>query len=77
MGRAWIKTNVGREAVRTMHLSTEEFGVYEILRRHRVEHGQMPTTEDAIAKAARVSLERWQAMRDVILPLLDSVECSS
>ncbi|MGO4841244.1 DUF1376 domain-containing protein, partial [Rhizobiaceae sp. 2RAB30] len=45
-----MKTYIGDEAAVTGHLTAEEFGAYERLRRHYWQHGGLPDDEARLTR---------------------------
>lgn len=66
----WMKVYIGTEMARTAHLTPEEFGAYERLRRHYWQHGNLPDDADRLARTAGIDAERWQEMASAIGSLL-------
>lgn len=69
---AWMKTYIGTETAVTSHLTAEEFGAYERLRRHFWQHGGLPEDDDRLARITGLSLLRWQELASAIVPLIAS-----
>ncbi|MBX5268626.1 YdaU family protein [Rhizobium sp. NLR17b] len=67
----WMKTYVGDEAAATVHLSRDEFGAYELLRRYYWQHGCLPNDDDRLARIARATPDEWKNLRPVIEILFD------
>lgn len=67
---AWMKTYIGDEAAVTGHLTAEEFGAYERLRRHFWQHGDLPDDETRLARVTGMEVSRWNEMANAIIPLL-------
>lgn len=66
---AWMKTYIGDEAALTGHLTPEEFGCYERLRRHYWQHNSIPDEEGRLIRITGVDPDRWPAIRSAIEPL--------
>lgn len=66
---AWMKTYIGDEAALTGHLTAEEFGAYERLRRHYWQHGALPPDDARMIRVTAIDQERWPAVWDAIAPL--------
>lgn len=66
---AWMKTYIGDEAALTGHLTAEEFGAYERLRRHYWQHGGLPLDDVRLMRITLVSPDRWGDVRSVICEL--------
>ncbi|MBA8845689.1 uncharacterized protein YdaU (DUF1376 family) [Ochrobactrum sp. RH1CCR137] len=70
----WMKVYIGTEMARTAHLTPEEFGVYERLRRHYWQHGSLPDDADRLARTVGLDGKTWKGMADAIrLPLADAL----
>ncbi|MHC2797453.1 uncharacterized protein YdaU (DUF1376 family) [Mesorhizobium jarvisii] len=67
----WMQVYVGDEEVRTSHLSAEEFGAYERLRRHYWSHGSIPSDDARRARITRVDVDRWEDVRSAICELFE------
>lgn len=67
---AWMKTYIGDEAAVTGHLTAEEFGAYERLRRHFWQHGQLPEDDARLSRIIGLDPDRWQNMASAIVPLM-------
>lgn len=67
---AWMKTYIGTETALTGHLTAEEFGAYERLRRHYWQHGNLPPDEPRLMRISGVDPERWESIKQAIGPLL-------
>jgi len=68
---AWMKTYIGDEAAITSHLSAEEFGAFERLRRHYWQHGMLPDDDVRLMRITGVDADRWEAVRSAICSLFD------
>ncbi|TGS15908.1 DUF1376 domain-containing protein [Mesorhizobium sp. M2E.F.Ca.ET.209.01.1.1] len=68
---AWMKTYIGDEAAITLHLSAEEFGAYERLRRHYWQHGMLPDDDVRLMRVTGVDVDRWEAVRSAICSLFE------
>ncbi|MBM2711673.1 YdaU family protein [Mesorhizobium caraganae] len=68
---AWMKTYIGDEAAITSHLSAEEFGAFERLRRHYWQHGILPDDDVRLMRITGVDPDRWEAVRSAICSLFD------
>lgn len=68
---AWMKTYIGTEAALTGHLTPEEFGCYERLRRHYWQHGSLPDDDSRLARITGLSVERWGEVRPAVADLFD------
>lgn len=66
----WMKTYIGTETALTAHLSAEEFGAYERLRRHYWQHGSMPADDARLMRISGIDPERWEAVAQAIGPLM-------
>lgn len=66
---AWMKTYIGDEAALTGHLTAEEFGAYERLRRHYWQHGSLPDDDARLTRITAVTTDRWPLVRTAIEPL--------
>nr|WP_031198333.1 DUF1376 domain-containing protein [Mesorhizobium sp. L2C054A000] len=67
---AWMKTYIGTETALTAHLTAEEFGAYERLRRHYWQHGSMPSDDARLMRVSGIDPERWEAVAQAIGPLM-------
>ncbi|ESW91721.1 hypothetical protein X773_01190 [Mesorhizobium sp. LSJC285A00] len=67
---AWMKTYIGTETALTAHLTAEEFGAYERLRRHYWQHGSMPSDDARLVRISGIDPERWEAVAQAIGPLM-------
>lgn len=67
---AWMKTYIGTETALTGHLTAEEFGAYERLRRHHWQHRRLPDDETRLMRIAGVEPEQWHRIASAIVPLL-------
>lgn len=67
---AWMKTYIGTETAITGHLTPEEFGCYERLRRHYWQHGSLPEDNGRLIRITGVAPDQWIAMADAIGLLL-------
>jgi uncharacterized protein YdaU (DUF1376 family) len=68
---AWMKTYIGDEAAITSHLSAEEFGAFERLRRHYWQHGMLPDDDVRLMRITGVDADRWEAVRSAICSLFE------
>lgn len=68
---AWMKTYIGDEAAVTSHLSAEEFGAFERLRRHYWQHGMLPDDDVRLMRITGVDADRWEAVRSAICSLFE------
>lgn len=68
---AWMKTYIGDEAALTGHLTAEEFGAYERLRRHYWQHGRLPDDDSRRMRVTGVDPDRWDGVRSAICELFD------
>lgn len=66
---AWMKTYIGDEAALTGHLSAEEFGAYERLRRHYWQHGSLPDDDTRLMRITGIDAGRWEAVCAAIASL--------
>ena len=66
----WMKTYIGTETALTGHLTAEEFGAYERLRRHYWQHSSLPDDEARLMRVAGIEPDRWPAIASAIRPLL-------
>jgi uncharacterized protein YdaU (DUF1376 family) len=66
-----MKTYIGDEAALTGHLTPEEFGCYERLRRHYWQHGGLPDDDARLIRITGVDADRWEAIRSGICDLFD------
>jgi uncharacterized protein YdaU (DUF1376 family) len=65
----WMPLYVGAYLGATMHLTTEQHGVYLLLLMACWKSGgRVPNTDDALASIARLSKARWKAHKGTILP---------
>lgn len=69
-GLAWMKTYIGTETAITGHLTAEEFGAYERLRRHLWQHGVIPEDEERLSRITGMDVDRWRKIANAITPLL-------
>ncbi|MGO7009719.1 YdaU family protein [Rhizobium johnstonii] len=67
-----MKTYVGDEAAATVHLSRDEFGGYELLRRYYWQNGCLPNDDERLARIARATPDEWKKLRPVIEILFDN-----
>jgi uncharacterized protein YdaU (DUF1376 family) len=67
---AWMKTYIGTETAFTGHLTAEEFGAYERLRRHCWQHGGLPDDGARLTRISGIEPERWASIASAIVPLL-------
>lgn len=63
---AWMKTYIGDEAAATAHLSPEEFGAYERLRRYYWQHDHLPDDDIRLSRIAGADIEQWTAIRPAV-----------
>lgn len=70
---AWMKTYIGTETALTAHLTAEEFGAYERLRRHYWQHGSMPSDDARLMRISGIDPERWEGVAQAIGPLMSEV----
>ncbi|MBP0614292.1 DUF1376 domain-containing protein [Jiella mangrovi] len=66
-----MKTYIGDEAALTGHLTAEEFGAYERLRRHYWQHGGLPNDDARLMRVTGVAPDRWTEVRSGICDLFD------
>lgn len=66
---AWMKTYIGTETAQTGHLTAEEFGAYERLRRHYWQHGMLPDDNTRLMRITGVDVDRWEPVRSAICSL--------
>ncbi|RJT28129.1 DUF1376 domain-containing protein [Mesorhizobium waimense] len=67
---AWMKVYIGTETALTGHLSAEEFGAYERLRRHYWQHGSLPEDDTRLMRVIGVEADRWQGVAKAVGPLI-------
>lgn len=67
---AWMRTYVGDEAAVTGHLTAEEFGAYERLRRHYWQHGSLPEDQHRLIRISGVDRDRWETVMSGLTPIL-------
>lgn len=67
---AWMKVYIGTETALTGHLTAEEFGAYERLRRHWWQHGSLPDDEARLMRITGIDPGRWQDVANAIGPLM-------
>ncbi|MER8844036.1 DUF1376 domain-containing protein [Mesorhizobium australicum] len=67
---AWMKVYIGTETAQTGHLTAEEFGAYERLRRHWWQHGSLPDDEPRLMRISGIDPGRWQDVANAIGPLM-------
>lgn len=67
---AWMKTYIGTETSLTGHLTAEEFGCYERLRRHYWQHGALPDDATRLARITGIEPERWPQIASAIRLLM-------
>lgn len=67
---AWMKVYIGTETAQTSHLTAEEFGAYERLRRHWWQHGSLPDDEPRLMRITGIDAGRWQDVAKAIGPLM-------
>lgn len=65
----FIQQSCGDVLSETAHLSTEEFGAYQLLSFAFWQHGALPDDDGRLARLARATPERWAAIRPVLLDL--------
>ncbi|MDH6235158.1 uncharacterized protein YdaU (DUF1376 family) [Mesorhizobium soli] len=68
---AWMKTYIGTETALTGHLTAEEFGAYERLRRHYWQHGGLPDDDGRLMRITGVDVDRWDEVRSAICSLFE------
>ena len=68
----YMEVWVGDEASLTQHLSAEEFGCLERLRRHFWTHGDIPNDDARLIRIAVVDADRWPSIATAIGPLLET-----
>jgi len=68
---AWMPLYIGDEAAVTGHLTAEEFGAYERLRRHYWQHGNLPDDAGRLTRITGIEPERWPAVREAIGSLVE------
>jgi uncharacterized protein YdaU (DUF1376 family) len=66
-----MRTYIGDEAALTGHLTPEEFGCYERLRRHYWQHGGLPDDDARLIRITGVDPDRWEAVRSGIRALFE------
>ncbi|WP_176223151.1 DUF1376 domain-containing protein [Aurantimonas sp. 22II-16-19i] len=66
-----MKTYIGDEAALTGHLTPEEFGAFERLRRHYWQHGGLPNDDTRLMRITGVSADRWEEVRSGICDLFE------
>ncbi|MBZ9710492.1 YdaU family protein [Mesorhizobium sp. ESP7-2] len=66
----WMKVYIGTETALTGHLSAEEFGAYERLRRHAWQHGSLPEDLPRLMRITGVDSDRWEEVAKAIGPLM-------
>ncbi|TPJ46840.1 DUF1376 domain-containing protein [Mesorhizobium sp. B2-7-1] len=70
----WMPVYIGTETALTGHLSPEEFGCYERLRRHWWQHGSLPEDDTRLMRITGVDPHRWEDIAKAIGPLMsDSI----
>ncbi|RWN95181.1 MAG: DUF1376 domain-containing protein [Mesorhizobium sp.] len=67
---AWMKVYIGTETALTAHLTAEEFGAYERLRRHYWQHGSMPSDDARLMRISGIDPDRWEGVAQAIGPLM-------
>jgi len=65
----WMPVFPGDELAETAHLSTEEFGAYQLLKMALWQHKTLPSDEARLARIARLDPAGWAAVRPMLLPL--------
>jgi uncharacterized protein YdaU (DUF1376 family) len=55
----FMPTDIGQLLTTTGHLNHEQQAVYQYLRIHYWEHGELPNDDQKLARIARVSVKRW------------------
>lgn len=65
----FIQQSCGDVLAETAHLSTEEFGAYQLLSFAFWQHGALPDDDGRLARLARATPERWAVIRPVISDL--------
>ncbi|RUX09922.1 DUF1376 domain-containing protein [Mesorhizobium sp. M2A.F.Ca.ET.037.01.1.1] len=70
----WMPVYIGTETALTGHLSPEEFGCYERLRRHWWQHGSLPEDATRLMRITGVDPDKWEDVAKAIGPLMsDSI----
>lgn len=67
----WMKLYIGDELSNTAHMTVEEFGAYISLKMHYWRFGCLPNDDERLARIARVSVDKWQALKPAIGPLFE------
>ncbi|MBZ9710546.1 DUF1376 domain-containing protein [Mesorhizobium sp. ESP7-2] len=65
----FIQQSCGDVLAETAHLSTEEFGAYQLLVFAFWQHGALPEDDTRLARIVRATPERWAVMRDTLSEL--------
>jgi uncharacterized protein YdaU (DUF1376 family) len=65
----FITQPYGDVLAETSHLSTEEFGAYQLLAFSFWQHGALPNDDNRLARIARASPEVWATMREPLQEL--------
>jgi uncharacterized protein YdaU (DUF1376 family) len=65
----WMPVFPGDELAETAHLSTEEFGAYQLLKMALWQHKSLPQDEARLARIARLDAAGWATVRPMLLPL--------
>jgi len=68
----WMKLYIGDELSNTAHMTVEEFGAYISLKMHYWRFGCLSPDDERLARIARVSVEKWQALKPAIGPLFEN-----
>lgn len=71
----WMQVYVGTETALTGHLSAEEFGAFERLRRHWWLHGSLPEDNARLMRITGVDPDRWEDVAGTIGPLISEAIC--
>lgn len=65
----FISQSCGDVLSETSHLTTEEFGAYQLLCFAFWQHGGLPDDDARLARIVRATPERWQAIKPTMLEL--------
>ena len=65
----FIQQSLGDVLSETAHLSTEEFGAYQLLVFAFWQHGALPDDDARLARIVRATPEKWAEMRDTLAEL--------
>lgn len=65
----WMPVFPGDELAETAHLSTEEYGAYQLLKMALWQHKTLPQDDARLARIARLDAAGWSAVRPMLLPL--------